>query len=130
MASNENFLLLVTALAKRYSHMAHNMAMTAATVRCAEMLSGSTYSTAAAIHVGNGGFSSLSSPFIVGTMMCWSYTISRAVTRLRTSMRSGLRDALPIMKIMAIVKMITMAGMCRETDSLVMFRFFSALWCS
>ena len=36
--------------------------------RCAAMLSGTKHSTMPATQVGNGGFSSLSSPFIVGTI--------------------------------------------------------------
>ena len=66
--------------------------MTAASpamARCKGRLSGEITSTTAAIHVGSGGFSSRSSPFMVGTSQLWSYTISRAVTMFLDSMMSA-----------------------------------------
>lgn len=57
--------------------------------RCAGKQSGATLSTAAAIHVGRGGFSRRYSPFMRGTIQSPLSTISRAVSRLRVSMMSG-----------------------------------------
>ncbi|MGN1236686.1 MAG: hypothetical protein ACI4TS_04510, partial [Bacteroidaceae bacterium] len=65
-----------------------------------------------------GGFSRRNSPFIVGTMMWWSVTISRAVTRLRTSIRSGRMDVLPDTK---IIIMITMTKAIVRLERLVAF---------
>ena len=64
------------------------MAAKAAIPRCREMLSGEIISATAVIHVGNGGFSSRGSPFIVGIIQLPSYTISLAVMILRLSIMS------------------------------------------
>ena len=62
--------------------------MAPAARRWAPRLFGHTASMAPATHVGNGGFSSRSWPFMVGTSQLPSLTISRAVTTLRSSMIS------------------------------------------
>ena len=64
--------------------------------RCVLRSRGLRVSTTAAIHVGKGGFSMRSTPFIVGTSQLPSATISRAVTIFRVSMMSVGRELLLI----------------------------------
>ena len=84
-------LLFVSRLAKRKKNTTSSVAVRAGMVRCAARFSPKTVSVAAAIHVGKGGFSKRSSPFIVGTNQLPSVAISWAVTKLRHSMMSGCK---------------------------------------